>query len=363
MTDDELVALGLCDPDDRHFDARAAFMRGLFDLGATVDEVVAAAELGDSHLHALRYEFWLMPPVHRDLSEMADACGASIEELREWWRLIGFRDPAQPGRRFSAGEIALAQVFKAVSALGGGSPAALLDMLRLEGALSRQIASGGVEALEAMIPGGLRVRSITNGEMTSFDKFAVDVLNDGINAIVGTMIRRFFIDAIASIAEVELSDAGAPEMVVTAMFVDIVDFTSLSRRADAAELTGILSAFESATHSAAFDHRGHVVKMLGDGAMLSFSDAGQAVAAARELVAYRPELPPCRAGIASGRVLSRQGDLFGGAVNLAARLAGVVGPGEIAVDTPPEGVEAQRMDPVGLTGFDEPITPYRVVAG
>ncbi len=268
--------------------------------------------------------------------------------------------PTQPGRRFSAGEVGLAQVFKSVAALGGGSAAAMLDMLRLEGALSRQIAAGGVEALEAMIPGGLRVRSITNGEMTSFDKFAVDVLSEGINAIVGTMIRRFFIDAIASITEVEVSEAGAPEMVVTAMFVDIVDFTSLSQRADAAELSGILSAFESAAHSAAVDHGGHVVKMLGDGAMLSFSNAGQAVAAARELVAYRPELPPCRAGIASGRVLSRQGDLFGGAVNLAARLAGVAGPGEIAVDEPPDGVDVQRMDPVELTGYDEAVVPYRL---
>lgn len=361
MTDDELTALGLCDESDPHFAARADFMRGLLDLGATVDEIVAAAELGESHLHALRFEFLLMPPVYRDVEEAAAASGATVEELRDWWHTIGFRDPTQPGCRFSAGEVELVQAFKSVSSLGGGSAAAMLDMLRLEGALSRQIAAGGVEALEVMLPDGLRVRSITSGEMTSFDKFAVDILSEGINAIVGTMIRRFFLEAVASITEVELSEAGAPEMVVTAMFVDIVDFTSLSRRVDAAELGAILSAFESASHSAAVDHRGHVVKMLGDGAMLSFTDPCQAVAAARELVAYRPELPPCRAGIASGRVLSRQGDLFGAAVNLAARLAGVVGPGEIAVDTPPDGVGAQALDPVVLTGYDVAVTPYRVL--
>ena len=42
MTDDELVALGLCDADRLHT-SRPAFVRMLLEQGATVDEVRAAA--------------------------------------------------------------------------------------------------------------------------------------------------------------------------------------------------------------------------------------------------------------------------------------------------------------------------------
>jgi class 3 adenylate cyclase len=46
-------------------------------------------------------------------------------------------------------------------------------------------------------------------------------------------------------------------------------------------------------------------------------------------------LPPGHAGVAAGRVVVREWDVFGRVVNLAVRIAGQAGPGEIVVE---EGV-------------------------
>ena len=43
-------------------------------------------------------------------------------------------------------------------------------------------------------------------------------------------------------------------------------------------------------------------------------------------------LPPAHAGIAAGLVVVRDGDVYGQTVNLAARLAGQAGPGQVVVD-------------------------------
>jgi class 3 adenylate cyclase len=79
-------------------------------------------------------------------------------------------------------------------------------------------------------------------------------------------------------------------------------------------------------------------------------------------------LPPARGGIAAGRVVVRDGDVFGRVVNLAARIAAHVGPGEVGVE---EGVVVAlprgtaRFDPIGrvpLKGFAEPVALWRASA-
>ena len=43
-------------------------------------------------------------------------------------------------------------------------------------------------------------------------------------------------------------------------------------------------------------------------------------------------LPPAHAGIAAGLVVIRDGDVYGQTVNLAARIAGQAGPGQVVVE-------------------------------
>ena len=82
------------------------------------------------------------------------------------------------------------------------------------------------------------------------------------------------------------------------------------------------------------DTGGRVVKLLGDGVLLRFNGAADAIRSVLRLVAdvEAAGLPPAHAGIAAGLVVTRDGDVYGQTVNLAARIAGQAGPGQVVVD-------------------------------
>ena len=70
-------------------------------------------------------------------------------------------------------------------------------------------------------------------------------------------------------------------------------------------------------------HKGHVVKMLGDGVHFHFEDPHDAVTASLEIVdTVRPAgLPPAHVGVNAGPMIYEEGDYFGRTVNIAARIA------------------------------------------
>lgn len=88
---------------------------------------------------------------------------------------------------------------------------------------------------------------------------------------------------------------------------------------------------------------GKVVKSLGDGLLLTFEHCAEAVRAARAMHALLESLnrqgstPPVlelRCGVHHGDVFADDTDVYGTAVNLAARLAGLAEPGGIVVSLP-----------------------------
>lgn len=116
-------------------------------------------------------------------------------------------------------------------------------------------------------------------------------------------------------------------------FVDLAGYTERTAVAgdelaarDATALQGLAQVTSAA-------HRGRVVKLLGDGVMLHFGSAEDAVAAVRELMDALPRhgLPDAHAGIATGRIVVRDGDVYGHTVNLASRIAAHSRPGELLV--------------------------------
>ena len=74
-------------------------------------------------------------------------------------------------------------------------------------------------------------------------------------------------------------------------------------------------------------------------------------------------LPSLRIGIAAGEVVTRDGDLFGPVVNLAARLVATASPDEIVVDDETarrlgNGVTVRPLGTRRLQGFDDPVEVY-----
>lgn len=117
-------------------------------------------------------------------------------------------------------------------------------------------------------------------------------------------------------------------------------------------------------------HEGRLVKSLGDGLLLEFSDVRQAVRAALALRTLSRTLQTefgLRIGIESGAFLSTALDVYGVAVNRAARLMERASPGQIVISEQVraylvEDVDA-RLDDLGpqlLRHAQEPVRGYAV---
>jgi adenylate cyclase len=135
----------------------------------------------------------------------------------------------------------------------------------------------------------------------------------------------------------ERTGRGQGDRELTLLFVDLVGFSDWALRVGDDAALSLLRAAASAVEPAVLEHRGAVVKRLGDGLMATFPSAPlafDAAVAARarlsavEVAGHRPRM---RVGIHTGTPRSLGGDYLGVDVNIAARLVEKAGPGEILV--------------------------------
>jgi class 3 adenylate cyclase/tetratricopeptide (TPR) repeat protein len=158
------------------------------------------------------------------------------------------------------------------------------------------------------------------------------------------------------------------EGTVTVLFTDVEGSTELRARLGDQTAHELLRANEQLIRQEITSHGGRDVKGLGDGVMAAFGSARRAVACAagiqRALEQHNrehlDENVAVRIGVNSGEVSEEGGDLFGTAVNAAARVAAKAKGGEILVS----GVVKQLAGKVPdvlfvdrgrfrLKGFDE----------
>jgi adenylate cyclase len=122
---------------------------------------------------------------------------------------------------------------------------------------------------------------------------------------------------------------------MTVGFADIVGYTRVARHSDIEGLATLLEAFEEDTSDAVVSNHGQVVKMVGDEVLFVTDRPGDAAEIALRLTGPDRDskgLPALRVGMATGRVLTRFGDVYGPVVNLAARLTSLARPGTALVD-------------------------------
>ncbi len=117
------------------------------------------------------------------------------------------------------------------------------------------------------------------------------------------------------------------------VFVDLSGFTTLTRERGDESAVHAAASLQRRADDTARKHRGRLVKLLGDGAMLRLTDATAGVDAALDLVETMSGegALSSHAGVHAGRVIERDLDVFGQTVNLASRIADVAGPGEVLV--------------------------------
>lgn len=151
---------------------------------------------------------------------------------------------------------------------------------------------------------------------------------------------------------------GAPEVDLAVGFVDVVGYTALSSRIDPAGLEQVIDAFEDRIiHVVSSHDEVSAVKYMGDAVMLVAPDVGAMADALLDLTEEVAPLSdaPLRGGFAYGPTLVREGDYFGPAVNLAARLTDIARPwtvlgAEELADSLAGRYETRRILPTRIRG-------------
>ncbi|MEX1004238.1 MAG: nickel-binding protein [Acidimicrobiia bacterium] len=160
----------------------------------------------------------------------------------------------------------------------------------------------------------------------------------------------------------------------TIVFTDMVDSTAqLDEFGDVAGME-TLREHNRIVRRILGNHRGREVKNTGDGFLLSFDSTSDAVRFAIELQGalseYSHQHPErqihVRIGMNAGEPVSEEGDLFGLAVNVAARLCGHARAGEILASaavaglTMGKGFDFTDAGVVSLKGLKNPLPTFRL---
>lgn len=160
------------------------------------------------------------------------------------------------------------------------------------------------------------------------------------------------------------------------LFTDLSGSTALTQRLGDAGAMQVLTTHDGVVRDALRLHGGTEVKHTGDGIMASFRSVVDAVGCAitiqrnlsSQLASVVGEEAPVavRIGISAGEPVTRNGDLFGATVQLAARLCGRAAPGAIVVSAPVrdlamgKGFTFAKPRQVRLKGFNEAVRSFEV---
>jgi len=193
-------------------------------------------------------------------------------------------------------------------------------------------------------------------------------------------------------AALSAAATGEQRKLVTVLFADLVDFTTMSRHRDVEDTRAIVNAYFLAWHRCIEAHHGIVEKFIGDAVMAVFGlhaaaedDPHRAIRAALDMVAALPGLNSrlqaeygvslqMRVGIDTGDVVvstlgERPGQDFvvvGDTVNRASRLQSAAAPGGVLISRATlqhvRGIFALQPVPgLRLKGIDGPVDAYLVL--
>jgi class 3 adenylate cyclase len=163
---------------------------------------------------------------------------------------------------------------------------------------------------------------------------------------------------------------------LTIAFVDLTGSVSVFETLGNDRATKAITKLTQWIGSVGTEHGGSVVKMLGDGVLLSFTSNQLAVDSmiqiqqehAKRLAQWPNRLRlMMQIGIAHGPVIQVDGDCFGDAVNLASRLSDLAGSEQILVTDavirqlgPRSGVRSRSLGPMRIKGRVELCEVFRI---
>jgi adenylate cyclase len=256
------------------------------------------------------------PSYTRD--EVDARAGMASESARALWQALGFAAVDDDVRAFTDADVAALTAVRELAAELTLDDVQLRAMARTLGRTFARLAAWQGDLLVEVLT--RRPELISSGEdVPAF----LDRTLDTLQSLQSYVWRRQLAAYVSRITAGAAADAAGTAMAVG--FVDMAQFTTLTRRVSESELRAVLDEFDSLTTDVIGAHRGQVIKTIGDEVLFVAEDAPEAAAAS-------DVLPPLRAGVASGPVVSRLGDVFGQTVNIASRLTTHARAGTVLVD-------------------------------
>lgn len=133
----------------------------------------------------------------------------------------------------------------------------------------------------------------------------------------------------------------------TFIFADLSGFTALTEAHGDEEAADLVGEFCARVGDLLGPHDSQQIKSIGDAVMLRSPAASQAVYLGLgivEEVGRQHGFPSVRVGMHTGSAVERQGDWFGGAVNVAARVSGAAAGGEVLLTDATRGAAGELAD-------------------
>ena len=129
------------------------------------------------------------------------------------------------------------------------------------------------------------------------------------------------------------------------LVADIVGYSKLMSEDESATLAALRDFRANSIHPFTSQHRGEIIKSMGDGWLISFASAQDAVICAIKLQAALEghEVIKLRIGVHTGDVTRQDEDIFGDGVNVAARLEALAPAGGLRL-RPDHWAEQGGMD-------------------
>lgn len=337
----------------------------LLRMGVTANQIRDAAERG--RLEEAIFEGALGPEREKrtvSATEIEANGGLPVPDIQATLRAFGVAAPHAAQPYFTPAE---AEVFRELGRLEEVWPRDVrLEVSRVYGQSLGRIAQTELHLFRSRVEP--RLREKTPGPLDSLNAVRQtfgELLPLADPLLLGVHRRKLeqeMAQAAVWEVETEAQELMPATVEVSLLFFDLRHFTSYANRNGDAAAIAVLDRLASAVDEN-LNEKGRLVKGLGDGYLLAYPDPGSAVASALAIAAAMgPEKPSLHGGLHRGRAVFHEGDYYGRAVNLAARLLGrakadeLLATAAVARATPDLPWESRADE--HLPGFTEPIENF-----
>lgn len=297
--------------------------------------------------------------------QVAEAAGLTVGQAQRLWRALGFPEAGDEAAFSTVDAEALVRV-ATISREGRLDFDTIVKLTRAMGSTLDRLAEWEVATLAAALEAKART------ELASRRAEAlrlVETVGPEFEALLVYAWRRHLAAAVARVES--LADVADEHVVTTVGFADLVSFSQLSNELEEDAIGDLVEVFESRAHDVVSRRGGRVIKTLGDSVLFVAVTPADAIDIAWDIVAvigHDDRLPDVRVGVVNGPVVLRMGDVYGPAVNLAARLVGIARRNRVITDAatahqlPRERFEARVLPARPVRGFGdlEPVAVRRL---